>query len=185
MDKMNKGIDDLFIVRLIRAGDQLAFKHLFELYFAPLCRFIRLYIKGPRVAEDIVLDIFANLWEQRATLHIELTLKAYLFQSARNRALNYLRDNERFVPVGDFTSLERFENDDTLEMRELEGLIQEAILSLPPKCRDVFTKSRMENLSNKEIADRMDISVKAVEAQITRALKIIRTYLGDAYYYLW
>lgn len=185
MENRNRQIDDLFIVRLIRAGDQLAFKHLFELYFAPLCRFIRIYVKGPRVAEDIVLDIFANLWEQRAALQIQVTLKAYLFQSARNRALNYLRDNERFVSVGDFTSLERFENDDALEMRELQRLIQEAILSLPPKCQDVFTKSRMENLSNKEIADQMDISVKAVEAQITRALKIIRTYLGDAYYYLW
>ena len=107
---MDDLIDDLFILRLIRAGDRLAFKHLFELYFAPLCRFVHLYIKKPEAAEDIVLDIFTGFWEKRETLQIQVTIKAYLFQSARNRALNYLRDNEHFVPTNDFSSLERFEN---------------------------------------------------------------------------
>lgn len=182
---MDKITDDLFILNLIKAGDHLAFKHLFELYFPCLCRFIRLYIREPGVAEDIVLDIFAGIWEKRETLQVEITLKAYLFQSVRNRALNYLRDNDRFVTLNDFSSLERFENDDTFEIKELQRLIQEAILSLSPKCREVFNKSRTENLSNKEIAYQLNIRVKAVEAQITKALKQIRAYLGDAYSYLW
>lgn len=92
---MDKTIDDLFILKLIKAGDRLAFKHLFELYFTPLCRFVHLYMKKPGAAEDIVVDIFASFWERRETLQIQITLKAYLFQSARNRALNYLRDNGR------------------------------------------------------------------------------------------
>lgn len=183
--EMDKNIDDLFILKLIRAGDRLAFKHLFELYFTPLCRFVHLYIKKPGATEDIVLDLFAGFWEKRETLQIQVTLKAYLFQAARNRALNYLRDNERFIPTSDFSSLERFEEDDTLETQELQRLIEEAILSLPPKCQDIFNKSRMENLSNKEIAERMNISVKAVEGHISRALRQIRAYLGDAYHYLW
>ena len=120
-------------------------------------------MKKPGAAEDIVVDIFASFWERRETLQIQITLKAYLFQSARNRALNYLRDNERFISTDDFSSLERFENDETLE----------------------FNKSRMDNLSNKEIAEQMNISVKAVEGHISRALKQIRAYLGDAYHYLW
>lgn len=182
---MEKITDDLFVVNLIKAGDQLAFKHMFELYFPCLCRFIRLYIKKPGAAEDIVLDIFTGMWEKRETLQVEVTLKAYLFQSARNRALNYLRDNDRFVTLYDFSSLEWFENDETFEIRELQRLIQEAILSLPPKCQVVFNKSRTENLSNKEIANQLHITVKAVEAQITRALKQIRAYLGDSYSYLW
>ena len=145
---MDKTIDDLFILKLIKAGDRLAFKHLFELYFTPLCRFVHLYMKKPGAAEDIVVDIFASFWERRETLQIQITLKAYLFQSARNRALNYLRDNERFISTDDFSSLERFENDETLETQELQRLIHEAIFSLPPKCRDVFNKSRMDNLSS-------------------------------------
>ena len=95
------------------------------------------------------------------------------------------KDNERFISTDDFSSLERFENDETLETQELQRLIHEAIFSLPPKCRDVFNKSRMDNLSNKEIAEQMNISVKAVEGHISRALKQIRAYLGDAYHYLW
>ena len=118
-------------------------------------------MKKPGAAEDIVVDIFASFWERRETLQIQITLKAYLFQSARNRALNYLRDNERFISTDDFSSLERFENDETLETQELQRLIHEAIFSLPPKCRDVFNKSRMDNLSNKEIAEQMNISVKS------------------------
>lgn len=182
---MEKYTDDLFIVHLIKAGDELAFKHLFELHFVPLCRFIRLYISEAKVAEDIVLDIFTGIWEKRQSWQIQLSIKAYLFQSARNRALNYLRDNERFVTTGDFSSLEHFENDEGLEVRELQRLIEEAIGSLPPKCQEIFQKSRTDNLSNKEIAGQLQITVKAVEAQITRALKHIRHYLGEGYTYLW
>ena len=72
---MDKTIDDLFILKLIKAGDRLAFKHLFELYFTPLCRFVHLYMKKPGAAEDIVVDIFASFWERRGDLtnpdHVE------------------------------------------------------------------------------------------------------------------
>lgn len=182
---MEKHTDDILLLQLIKAGDEQAFKYLFERYFVSLCRFIHLYISEPKVAEDIVLDIFTGLWEKRQTWEIRISIQAYLFQSARNRALNYLRDHERFVPTGDFSSLEPVETDDALEIRELQRLIEEAICSLPPTCRDIFRKSRQQNLSNKEIAARLQITVKAVEAQITRALKQIRRYLGDTYTYLW
>lgn len=178
---MDKIADDVFTLKLIKQENEMAFKGLFELYFAPLCRFVCFFIKDSKISEDIVLDIFISLWENRKTLQIQATLKAYLFQSARNRALNYIRDNERFVTVDNFSPWERFENDDSLETRELQHLIQEAILSLPPKCKEIFNKSRIEERSNKEIANQMNISIKAVEAQITRALRIIRAYLDDSY----
>lgn len=182
---MEKPTDDILLLQLIKAGDELAFKYLFERYFVPLCRFIRLYIPESKAAEDIVLDIFTHLWENRETWEIRISIRAYLFQSARNRALNSLRDHARFVPTGDFSSLESSETDDRLEMEELQQLIEEAISSLPPTCCDIFRQSRMQYLSNKEIAARLQITVKAVEAQITRALKQIRRYLGDKYMYLW
>lgn len=142
-------------------------------------------IKNQDAAEEIALDIFTNIWEKRETLHIQLTFKAYLFQAARNRSLNYLRDNERIVYSDDYSVFEQSQNDTTIEFVELQRLIEEAIFSLPEKCREVFLKSREDNLSNKEIADQLNISVKTVEAQMSRALKSIRKYLGDAYYYLW
>ena len=72
-----------------------------------------------------------------------------------------------------------------LETEELYALIRAAVLDLPARCREVFTLSRDESLTNKEIADRLGISVKTVEAQITTALKRIRNFLGDKYSYLW
>lgn len=177
--------DDVYMVRLIRAGDKQAFEYLFKTYFAPLCRFIRVYVKESGVAEELVLDVFTSVWEKRENFDIKLTIKSYLFQAARNRAMNYLRDNDRFLAVSDWSLFERFEVDDSLELKELERLIGEAICSLPDRSREIFLKSRNEHLSNKEIADSLHVSVKNVEAQITKALKLIKAYLGDSYSYFW
>ena len=182
---MEQPVDDIFIQEQIRKGNERVFQHLFETYFVSLCRFVRVYVSQESVAEEIVLDIFTSVWEKRQTLSIRLTFKSYLFQSARNRALNYMRDNERFVPLEEFRALEYAEDDYAFDVRELERLIEEAVCSLSGKNREVFRMSREENLTNKEIATRLDISVKAVEAHITRTLKYIKKYLGDSYQYLW
>ena len=152
-------MDDMFLLQLIKNGDKQAFKYVFDTYFTALCRFMYLYLGDTQEAEDIASDIFASVWENRKKLEIRLTFKAYLFQAAKNRCLNAIRE-------------------------ELNNLIQEAILSLPEKCREVFLQSRTKNLTNQEIAESMDISVKTVEAQITKALKQIRKFLGTQYQYL-
>lgn len=180
-----QNVDDVFLLKLIRAGDRDAFKYLFDQFFIPLCRFIKVYVVEKQVAEEIALDIFVNIWEKRETIVIKVSWKAYLFQSARNRALNYIRDHERFVNVSDWTFHDKAIQDDTVEIQELELLIQEAICSLPGRVQEIFKKSRIENLSNKEIAEELNTSVKNVEAHITKALKLIKKYLGDSYTYLW
>ncbi len=178
-------IDDIFILQQIKNGDKTAFRYLFECYFSSLCRFARLYVKDNGIAEEIALDVFTYIWENKQTLHIRITFKTYLFQAVKNRAYNHLRDNGRYIALDDFSALDKFEEDYQLEYRELERLIEDAICSLPSKNREIFEKSRVENLSNKEIATEMDISVKTVEAQITKALKHIRVYIGDSYSYFW
>ena len=177
--------DDIFLLKLISKGNEQAFKLLFETYFTPLCRFVRLYVQEGTQAEEIVLEVFENVWELREILHIKVTFKAYLFQSARNRALNYIRNNEKFIWINDMSIFNFAETDSKLEEQELLNLIEEAICSLPEKCEAVFRKSRFDNLSNKEIANEMGITVKTVEAQITKALKYIKEYLGDSYSFLW
>ncbi len=177
--------DDLFVFRLIQAGDKKAFEYLFNTYFVSLSRFIFIYVKDTGIAEELALDVFVSVWEKRENLDIKTTLKSYLFQAARNRAINYIRDNDRFVAVSDWTSLDRIEIDDSFEIKELERLISEAVCSLPDRCREIFQKSRTEHLSNKEIADKLNVSVKNVEAQITKAIKLIKDYLKDSYTYFW
>ena len=135
-----------------RGGETAAFRELFDRYYAPLCRFAAYWLRDRTSAEEIVLDTFTHIWQHAAELHILTSVRAYLFRAVRNRALNRLRDER---PAG----------------ISIEGP------ELPDRCREVFRKSREEGLSNAAIADQMQISVKTVEAQITKALRRIRETL--------
>lgn len=123
-------VDDIFLLKLIQKGDKEAFKYLFDSFFTPLCRFIRIYVGEHTIAEEIALDVFTAIWKKKEKLDIKVTWKAYLFQAARNRALNYIRDNDRFVAASDWSLHDRAEHDHSLELKELEQLIQEAVSSL-------------------------------------------------------
>ena len=182
---MGETKDDSLLLNLIREGDKLAFRHLFEMYFTPLCRFMHTYINEKVVIEELALDIFVYVWENRKTLHIHLSLKAYLFQAARNKCLNELRKKKQTISLDELDKDIADTNIISLEEDELYQLIQEAVFSLPEKCRAVFMLSRNENLTNKEIAEKMNISVKTVETQMTKALKRIKEFLGNSYSYLW
>ena len=177
--------DDIILLNLIREGDKLAFRHLFETYFTPLCRFMHLYVRETNIVEELALDIFTYVWENRTTLQIQLSLKAYLFQAARNRCLNMLRQKNITVRLEDADMDFAETNVMSLETDELYQLIQEAVLALPDRCREVFQLSRNENRTNQEIAAQLNISIKTVEAQITKALKRIKDFLGDSYSFLW
>ena len=177
--------DDILLLKLIKEGDEHAFKHLFDNYFTPLCRYINIYLDNFAEAEELALDIFTYLWENREQVDIRLSFKAYLFQAARNRCFNALRDRKQTTTLDEnLHETLQYKEYPTLEIEELNKLIQEAICTLPDRCREVFLKSRQEQMANQEIADDMNISVKTVEAQITKALKIIKKSLGEGYAYL-
>lgn len=178
--------DDILLLKLIKRGDQIAFQHLFYEYVDSLERFIMYYIHDREKAQELVLDIFTYVWEHRETLEIRLTMKAYLFQSAKNKAFTYIRDKKSSFYIEDMSFSDTGKNDDyQVELDELNRLIQEAVTLLPAKCKEIFKKSREENLTNKEIANSLNISEKTVEGQITIALKKIKAFLGDSYSYLW
>ncbi|WP_373722848.1 RNA polymerase sigma-70 factor [Bacteroides heparinolyticus] len=178
--------DEIHILKQLQTGDEQAFKYLFDTYFVPLCRFMKLYLKDEAEIEEIAMDIFMHVWTNREEFQIKLSFKAYLFQAARNRCLNVLRDSKQTCPIdglGETLSDNCF-IDENIELEELHRLIEEAVCALPDRCREVFRQSRQENLTNKEIAERTQTSVKTVEAQITKALKYIRKYLDGKYSYL-
>ena len=165
--------DDILLLQLIKQDDEKAFKHLFDTYFVSLCRFMSLYLRDKQEIEELALSIFMNLWEGRADLTLKISFKAYLFQSARNRCLNALRDEKDTVPIeGGEEYGYALAADTSVEMEELTRLIE------------VYRKSREEGKTNQEIAGEMGISVKTVEAQITKALKHIKKFLGEQYTYL-
>ena len=173
-----KEFNDRLLLELLKKDDEKVFSHLFESYYVPLCRYARLILKSEQPAEEVVMNVFIYIWENRTRIEIKSSLCAYLFRSVRNRCINYLRDNAPSVYLSD-------EENRDMEVEELNRFIEEAILSLPDKCRDVFLKSRNEEMSNREIAEQLNISVKTVEAQITKALKAIRSYITDKMALLW
>lgn len=181
---MNELTDHILLVKRIQQGDEKAFKQLFDFYFVSLCRFANLYAKHSQEAEEIVMDLFIHIWEHRTTLNIHLSVKAYLFQAVRNKLLNLLRNNPDCIPIDQLPDEPVTTIDSTLESDELQQLIVTAVTSLPDKCREVFVLSREQKLTNKEIADQLNISVKTVEAQITKALRTIKKQLGSGYAYL-
>jgi RNA polymerase sigma-70 factor (ECF subfamily) len=172
-------------------GDAAAFHRLFTEYFTPLRGFVLSYVKDPAVAEELVQDLFCGLWRQREQWAPQGRIRHYLLAAARNRALSYLR-HQRIV---DRTSQQwvaprgsegcpgmggsPLGPDQLLEAAELGEACRRAIHALPERRRLVVTLRWQHQLSHAEIARILGISVKGVEAQLSRALKSLRHLLAD------
>ncbi|MEM7572185.1 MAG: RNA polymerase sigma-70 factor [Bacteroidota bacterium] len=176
----------------LQAGNRHAFRDIFAAHYQDVCRVIHRYVADPGLTEDLAQEVFVRLWNKRHDLKIETNLPAYLRRMGVNEALAHLRKKTRFkaeeLPLhlpGQLAPAA----DEQSGLNELQGRIAKALLKLPPRCRLVFELSRYEDLSNKEIAAELEVSVKTVENQMTKALKLLRTeladYLGLALFWLW
>lgn len=162
--------------------DKSQFEELFRVYFVPLSNFAKSYVNDLEAAKGITQEVFVNIWEKRATIDPNKPLKSYLFSSVKNRCLNYIRDHKKFSSQLLDTEIANFETpfeQDGIEISELQEKIDKAIHNLPEKLKRVFLLSRFEELKYREIAEKLDISQKTVEAQMSKALKILREELKD------
>lgn len=159
-----------------RRMEEVKFREAFDTYFDPLCRFLNLYTKDVDVIQDIVQDVFCNLWANRGFLKIE-HLKSYLYTATRNKILNHIRDQKLHETILTKYALEEKELYDAYECYDKEQFnkkLNETIEQLPRKCRTVFKLSRFHDMTYKEIAQQEGISEKMVEKHISLALKKIR-----------
>lgn len=167
----------------IQSGQTPAFEMLFKTYYQPLCRYANSYIKDPDGAEEIVQAAFIGLWEKRKSIAIETSLKAYLYRSVRNSCLNELKHEQvkqKYFAKESLKEEAQSDPADHLAIHvELEEKIRAAIQTLPEQCRLIFTMSRFEELKYQEIADQLNLSVKTVENQMGKALKIMRAQLKE------
>ena len=163
--------------------DKQAFEELFRSFFPSLVLFAQKYVPDQDTAKDIVHNVFINLWEKRQQIDTGSPLKSYLFTSVHNRCLNYIRDQKKFDK--DDTIFQRTDSADFsdgvdwMEEHELEQRIFDGLQALPEKCREIFTMNRFDGLKYAEIAEKLGISVKTVETQMSKALKILREKLID------
>ena len=168
-------------VEEIRSGSEAAFDRLFRIFYPRLCGYVARITRSPEVAEELVQEIFTSVWERRHIWEPRGSPDQYLYRAARNRALKYLRQQEvraRFQgKLAGALSSRSVTPEELLDESEISIAVQTAIDSLPDRCRDVFLLSREAALTYVEIAEMMEISVKTVETQMGRALKVIRSRL--------
>jgi RNA polymerase sigma-70 factor, ECF subfamily len=180
--------DDYFLLRF-KEGDEHAFEKIFKADYNRIAGFCQQFIGDKDKARSLAQEAFVKLWLNRKKVDSVNGIRSFLYTSAKTDCLNYLRhkkvinnyeDHQLQLKEGQINGeiLESFDFNQ-LEFTELETLINQSISELPEKCRQVFMMSRMEGKKNSEIASELDISVKSVEANVTRALKTLRIKLSE------
>ena len=178
------------IVKQINSGEAKAFEKLYNAYYVYLCAIATKYVYQVEAAEEIVNNVFLNVWDRRESLIYPV--KAYLIRSVQNRSLNYIRQQRlQFTPLSEIQEYlsdfkeQQIDEDDypltQLENKELETQIYTAIHNLPPKCRDIFVEYVYNNLSYEEIANLYKISNSTVRGQIKIGLSKLKDNLGENY----
>lgn len=167
------------------------FHHAFSQWYSPLCNYCFFLINNYEAAEDIVQDLFVHLWENWERIKNIDYIKGYLFKSVKNRSINYLKQQSKsnwFEPVENagniISNVNLPDASEMIENDELEMIIDKAIEQLPSRCRTIFILKRVDEMSNKEISEQLNISIKTVEAQMTIALKRLYQFISEHWEFL-
>ncbi|MDH6305776.1 RNA polymerase sigma-70 factor (ECF subfamily) [Parabacteroides sp. PF5-5] len=170
---------DLSVLKKIKEGDIGTFEKVFRMYYSPLCLYAAGITGKMYVAEEIVQDLFYVFWKDREDIHIFHSLKNYMYGAVRNRSLQYCehqdvknRHRETVLSKGEVNGEENPQ--EALEYRELEELINRTLNKLPERRLRIFRMHRFEGKKYTEIASELSLSVKTIEAEITKALQMLR-----------
>lgn len=176
------------VVQKLISGNEPSFEKVYRYFYPRLNHFAKQYVIDPEVSRNIVQDVFTELWDKRDTLQEDTNLNAWLFTVTKNKSLkiishrksqknydNYLKSRQLNV---NFISLSDFDTSNFV-IEELQTHINAALEKLSPSCRKVFEMSRFENQKNREIAGELKLSIKTVEAHISKALRSLKADLKD------
>lgn len=182
LENRAKQVEQTEIIAALNIGDLNTFEMLFKNYYQPLVSYGRTFVQDLDEAEDIVQQTFISFWEKRKEIQVQTSARAMLYASVQNACLNrikHLKVRKKYQeqPFENTVSTENPAH--ALHAKELEEKIAETIESLPPQCAVIFKLSRYEGLKYQEIADQLQLSVKTVENQMGKALKILREQLAN------
>lgn len=170
------------LIESLRNGDESAYTYLIDTYHHKLCVYANSLVKNIYSAEDIVQNVFIKVWEQRARLKSDHAIKSFLYKLVYNEFIDLYRKNQSLF------SLEKsyyealngiIQEEDPESFQRVINAVNKEIQNLPPKCKEVFILSKKEGLTNIEIAEHLDVSIKTVEAQITKAFSLLRSSLEE------
>lgn len=175
--------DEELLIRHLRQGDEEAFEVLYNRYWEKMLTLAYHRTGSMEIAKELVQDVFANLWRRRHQLRIQTTFAAYIFSAMKYTVLDYIRSQtvrEKYVEAIRKTAIEMDNTTlDFIAYEELNSIFEKEVNKLPEKCQEVFRLSRMEHYSIKEIAEKLHISPKTVENQISKALKVLRANMQE------
>lgn len=175
--------DDFSLLERLRQGDPQSFELLFRHYWEPLYATAVCRLQNAAEAQDVVQNLFTDVWQRREQLNVKTSLKAYLYTALKYTILDYLRAQtvrekyaraiQRVVASSDNSTAE------AIAYHELKKKVDQGVRSLPERCGQVFRMRRLEHHSVKEIAAKLGISPKTVENQLTKATKVLRVRLKE------
>lgn len=172
-------LDELFVLRKIKEGDIKTFEYVFRLYYSPLCLYAFGITGRKDAAEEIVQDLFYTLWKERCSLQVLRSVKSYLYGAVRNQSLQYcehssVRERYRQHVLAENETMTEPSPEEQLENKELEEVINRTLRKLPDRRRQIFRMYRLEGLKYKEIAEKLSLSVKTIEAEMTKTYQALR-----------
>ena len=175
-------VPDLELILLINQEEEQAFTEIYNRYWEKMASYAVRLTKSEEEAADIVQEIFVSLWNRRTTLTVKSTLGAYLIRSTRNLCLRYIERNINTSDFLDKMTEQAVDNslniEESISLKELQDNIDLGIAKLPKKMREVYLLSRDEQLSYREIAEKLNIAEGTVKKQVSNALKIIADSLN-------
>lgn len=181
--KDHETLTDMELAALMKRGDVAAFKEIYERYWETLINHAYKRLDSAELAEDLVQDLFAYLFSKRQEINITTSVDAYLKTSLKRKVLNVYRSRQVYLRFAHHTISQPEEGplspQQELQIKDLAVKLEKITQNLPLKCRQVFELSRLEQLTNQQIAAELSISVSTVEKHISKALKIIRKELGE------
>lgn len=177
------GLNEKLLIDGLKRRDKIVFDYIFNYYYSGLCAFCMQFLDDKDTVEDLVQDFFVHLWVKGMDLQIDISIKSYLFTSMKNRCLDRIKHkkvSEKYRKSILFGSSDsELSVDQYFAESELRHAILTAMEKLPPRSREIFEISRLKGLSNQEISDKLGISKRTVELQISNALKVLRAELAE------
>lgn len=170
------------LIQNMMAGDRESFNLVFRRFYTPMVRFCMRFVGDVDVASEIVQDLFVRLWTGREKLNISSSFESYLMRSVRNASISYINKERSHDEVHQRLAMEDVDNIDPseqLQSKGLEAAYSQVLASMPEKRREVFLASRFDGLKYAEIAEKLNISVKTVEAHMGAAIKQLREGLKE------
>ena len=167
----------------IRRGDIKAFEELFHLYYPGMCSYAESLTKKEFIAEEVVQDVFYNIWKNKSELRITSSWQSYLYRAVFNNSMMYLRKAKREMSLDERWAESQVRASespsDEMDAKELNAVILYTLQKLPDRTREIFKMNRFEGLKYKEIAEKLSISIKTVEANMGKALKALKSSLEE------